>query len=112
MTTLLNCFGHGVPYDHVLALETQIFERQVETEQHGIVLPKSIYPVVLSTFCMDKIDILKETLSGRGTTHPCEMDSQLCKNSKEFLRISRNSQLVSAAFLKVFWKSSEFLRMD
>lgn len=67
--TLLNRFGHAISYDQVLQIETELAEEQLKTEVKGVILPKIIHPNVFSTFCWNKIDILEETLSGRGTTH-------------------------------------------
>lgn len=70
MITLLNRYGHGISYDQVLAIETAIAEKQVES--HGgedLVLPKNVSHNVFSIFCWDNIDLLEETLSGKGTTH-------------------------------------------
>ena len=67
--TLLNRYGHGISYDQVLEIETRLAESYLETQEHGVILPKVVSPNVFSTFCWDNIDLLEETLSGRGTTH-------------------------------------------
>ena len=71
MITLLNRYGHGILHDQVLEIETSLAENHLEAQEHGVVtvLPKVILPNVFSTFCWDNIDLLEETLSGRGTTH-------------------------------------------
>ena len=67
--TLLNRYGHGISYDQVLEIETRLAENHLEAQEHGVVLPGVVSPNVFSTFCWDNIDLLEETLSGRGTTH-------------------------------------------
>lgn len=67
--TLLNRYGHGISYDQVLEIETRLGENHLEAQEHGVVLPSVVSPNVFSTFCWDNIDLLEETLSGRGTTH-------------------------------------------
>lgn len=67
--TLLNRYGHGISYDQVLEIETALAESHIEAQEHGVILPKVICANVFSTFCWDNIDLLEETLSGRGTTH-------------------------------------------
>ena len=44
-------------------------EEQLKTEVNGVILRMIFHANVFSTFCWDYIDILEETLSGRGTTH-------------------------------------------
>jgi hypothetical protein len=70
--TLLNRYGHGMSYEQVLLVETRLAEKQLEEEVNDVVLPKVVQPNVFSTFCWDNIDLLEETLSGKGTTH-CTM---------------------------------------
>ena len=67
--TLLNRFGHGISYEQVLSIETALAEKQMEAEVQGVVLPSSVRPNVFSLFCWDNIDLLEETLSGKGTSH-------------------------------------------
>lgn len=67
--TLLNRFGHGISYEQVLAIETGLAEKQLEAEEQGVVLPSTVQPNVFSMFCWDNIDLLEETLSGKGTSH-------------------------------------------
>ncbi|KAL9951848.1 hypothetical protein ACROYT_G044583 [Oculina patagonica] len=67
--TLLNRFGHGISYEQVLSIETGLAEKQMEAEVQGVVLPSSVRPNLFSMFCWDNIDLLEETLSGKGTTH-------------------------------------------
>ena len=67
--TLLNRYGHGISYDQVLEIETALAESHMEAQEHGVIIPKVICANVFSTFCWDNIDLLEETLSGRGTTH-------------------------------------------
>ena len=67
--TLLNRYGHGMSYDQVLEMETRLAENLFEEQEHGVILPKVVSPNVFSIFCWDNIDLLEETLSGRGTTH-------------------------------------------
>ena len=44
-------------------------EKQLENQTGGVTLPSIIQPNVFATFAWDNIDILEETLSGKGTTH-------------------------------------------
>ena len=67
--TLLNRFGHGISYEQVLSIETGLAEKQMEAEDQGVILPSSVRPNVFSLFCWDNIDLLEETLSGKGTSH-------------------------------------------
>ena len=53
----------------VLEIETALAESHMEAQEHGVIIPKVICANVFSTFCWDNIDLLEETLSGRGTTH-------------------------------------------
>lgn len=70
VVTLLNRLGHGMSYDQVLEMETRIAENQLEAQERvGVLLPKVVSPNVFTMFCWDNIDLLEETLSGRGTTH-------------------------------------------
>lgn len=67
--SLLNRFGHGISYEQLLSVETAMAEKQIAAEEGGVVLPSNVQPKVFSIFAWDNIDILEETLSGRGTTH-------------------------------------------
>lgn len=67
--SLLNRFGHGISYEQLLSVETAMAEKQIAAEEGGVVLPSNVQPNVFSLFAWDNIDILEETLSGRGTTH-------------------------------------------
>ena len=67
--TLLSRFGHGISYEQVLAIETGLAEKQMEAEEQGLILPSNVQSNVFSMFCWDNIDLLEETLSGKGTSH-------------------------------------------
>ena len=67
--TLLNRYGHGISPDQVLEIETTLAESHMEAQEHGGILPKVIFANVFSTLGWDNINLLEETLSGRGTTH-------------------------------------------
>ena len=64
--SLLSRYGHGISYCQVL--ETALAESHMETQEHDVILPNAICANVFSTFCWDNINLLEETLSGRGTT--------------------------------------------
>jgi hypothetical protein len=63
---LLNGFGHCVSYSSVLALDTALATANLNSPS---LVPKSIEPGKFTITVWDNCDFLKETESGKGTTH-------------------------------------------
>lgn len=63
---LLNGFGHCVSYSSVLALDTALATANLNNPS---LVPKSIEPGTFTITVWDNCDFLKETESGKGTTH-------------------------------------------
>ena len=72
---LLNSSGHCIGYDKLQRVTTSIAQHQVDLfEQNGnLFIPENINPSRFLQFAADNIDIIEETLDGKGTFHGTQM---------------------------------------
>ncbi|XP_071817001.1 uncharacterized protein [Apostichopus japonicus] len=63
---MMNRFGHSVSLSYLQELDTAIANEVVKKNS---VLPENIMPSQYTTLVFDNIDLMEETLSGKGTTH-------------------------------------------
>ncbi len=66
----MNRLGHAISYDQIEENETALCLRKLAAAANGdVVLPESVIPNVPTTLAWDNIDMLEETLTGKGTSH-------------------------------------------
>ncbi len=75
LVKLLHNAGHCIPYDQVRRVDTTLAERELEnySTNGNVPVPSNLTPRQFVHFAADNIDIIEETLDGKGTFHATQM---------------------------------------
>ena len=75
LVKLLHNAGHCITYDQVRRVDTTLAERELEnySANGNVPVPSNLTPRQFVHFAADNIDIIEETLDGKGTFHATQM---------------------------------------